>query len=48
MSTEIDVYRELQRHLDRLAIGFPSTESGVDLRILKHLFAPEEARSLSE
>ena len=44
MSTEIDVYRELQRHLDRLAIGFPPTESGVDLRILKHLFAPEEAR----
>jgi Pyruvate/2-oxoacid:ferredoxin oxidoreductase delta subunit len=43
MTTETQVYRDLQRHLDRLPIGFPATESGVEIRILKHLFTPEEA-----
>jgi len=37
------IYRDLQRHLDGLPVGFPPTESGVELRILKHLFTPEEA-----
>ena len=41
---EEGVYRELQRHLDRMPIGFPATESGVEIRILKYLFSPEEAR----
>lgn len=44
MSEEnLDIYRELQRHLDKMPIGFPTTRSGVDIRILKHLFTPEEA-----
>jgi electron transport complex protein RnfB len=43
MNTEDRVYRDLQKHLDRMAVGFPSTESGVELRLLKHLFTPEEA-----
>jgi electron transport complex protein RnfB len=38
-----DIYRQLQRHLDGLPVGFPPTESGVEIRILKHLFDPEEA-----
>lgn len=38
-----DIYRELQRHLDGLPVGFPQTESGVEIRILKHLFTPGEA-----
>jgi ferredoxin len=38
-----DIYRELARHLDDLPGGFPPTESGVELRILRHLFTPEEA-----
>ncbi len=38
-----DVYRELQQHLDGLPVGFPATESGVEIKILKHLFTPEEA-----
>jgi NAD-dependent dihydropyrimidine dehydrogenase PreA subunit len=38
-----DIYRKLQKHLDKLPIGFPTTESGVELRILKHLFTPKEA-----
>ncbi len=38
-----DVYRLLQKHLDRMPIPFPATESGVELRLLKHLFSVEEA-----
>ncbi len=37
------LYRRLQQHLDRGAVGFPPTESGVELRILRRLFTPEEA-----
>ena len=40
---KIDIYRELQKHLDKLPIGFPATESGVEIRILKHLFTPKQA-----
>ena len=39
-----DVYRNLARHLDNLPAGFPATDSGIELRILKRLFTPEEAR----
>lgn len=38
-----DIYRKLARHLDDLPAGFPATESGVEIRILKRLFTPEEA-----
>jgi Na+-translocating ferredoxin:NAD+ oxidoreductase subunit B len=37
------IYQKLARHLDNLPGGFPATETGVELRILKRLFAPEEA-----
>ena len=37
------VYRRLARHLDNLPGGFPSTETGVEQRILRRLFSPEEA-----
>ncbi len=40
---EDDVYISLAKHLDNLPGGFPSTESGVELRILKQLFTPDEA-----
>jgi electron transport complex protein RnfB len=43
MPDEDDVYRRLQRHLDALPVAFPATASGVELRILKRLFTPEEA-----
>ncbi len=36
--TSDDIYRELQRHLDEMPVGYPRTESGVEIRILKHLF----------
>ncbi len=37
------VYRTLQRHLDRMPGGFPEVESGLDIKILKRFFTPEEA-----
>ena len=37
------LYRRLQQHLDRMPVGFPATGSGVEIRILKQLFTPEEA-----
>ena len=39
-----DLYRKLQRHLDRMPVAFPPTESGVEIRILQRLFTPDEAR----
>lgn len=44
MTIESQVYRDLQEHLDKLPIGYPPTESGVEIRILEHLFTPEEAK----
>jgi ferredoxin len=41
---EDDVYRELQKHLDQMPVGFPATKSGVELRVLKFIFTPEEAK----
>ncbi len=38
-----DIYEKLARHLDHLPTGFPSTESGVEMRILRRLFTPQEA-----
>jgi len=39
----LDTYRKLAEHLDDLPAAFPSTESGVELRILRRFFTPEEA-----
>ncbi|MFX1408704.1 MAG: ATP-binding protein [Promethearchaeota archaeon] len=39
----LDIYRKLQQHLDKMPIGFPTTKSGSDLRLLQYLFTPEEA-----
>ena len=37
------IYRKLQQYLDTLPIDHPETESGVEIRVLKHFFTPEEA-----
>ena len=37
------VYRRLQRHIDSMPVPYPATQSGVELRLLEHLFTPEEA-----
>jgi len=39
-----ELYRALQRHLDRMPVGYPLSESGVELRILRQLLTPDEAR----
>jgi len=44
ISEDSDIYRKLQEHLDQMPIGFPRAESGSDIRVLKHLFTPEEAK----
>lgn len=38
-----DIYRRLQQRLDLFSMGFPATESGVELDILRRLFTPEDA-----
>ncbi|MBF0257724.1 MAG: 4Fe-4S binding protein [Desulfamplus sp.] len=38
------IYRELQKHLDTMPVGFPSSKSGADMKLLRHIFTPEEAR----
>ena len=38
-----DIYEHLAQYLDELPAGFPRTESGVELRILRKLFTPQEA-----
>jgi Pyruvate/2-oxoacid:ferredoxin oxidoreductase delta subunit/DNA-binding Lrp family transcriptional regulator len=38
-----NVYERLRERLDMFPQGFPKTESGVELEILQHLFAPDEA-----
>ena len=38
-----DIYERLRVFLDTLPTGFPATPTGIELRILKKLFTPEEA-----
>jgi electron transport complex protein RnfB len=38
-----DVYERLAAALDGLANGFPRTQSNAELRILRHVFTPDEA-----
>ena len=38
-----DVFRRLAKKLDGLPQGFPATESGVELAILRKIFSPEDA-----
>jgi Na+-translocating ferredoxin:NAD+ oxidoreductase subunit B len=42
-----DLYREIQEQLDRYSLGFPATESGIELKILKKLFRKEDAELFS-
>jgi len=44
MDSEVAYYRQLQEHLDKLPIGYPKTDSGVEIRILQLLFTPTEAK----
>jgi electron transport complex protein RnfB len=43
-NSNVDIYRDLQQHFDKFPVGFPATKSGVEIRLLKRLFTPEEAK----
>ena len=47
MKSKDQIYRQLQKHLNNQAVGFPATRSGVELKILKHIFNPKEAEIAS-
>ena len=38
-----DIYRKLQEQLDKYSLGFPATESGIEIKILKKLFSKDDA-----
>ncbi len=40
-----DVYKRLAKRLDELPNGFPPTEDGVELKILKKIFSPGDAET---
>ncbi|MFX0168652.1 MAG: ATP-binding protein [Candidatus Hodarchaeota archaeon] len=44
MVEEVEVYRALQRHMDTFPIRFPEREGGAEIRLLKRLFTPQEAK----
>jgi hypothetical protein len=37
------IYQKLRKHLDKQPVGFPSTRGGSEIRILMHVFSPDEA-----
>ena len=38
-----DKYRQLQLKLDQYSMGFPATDSGIEIKILRHLFSEDDA-----
>ena len=40
---EEKAYRQLQQHLDQQPVGFPKTDSGIELKVLQHIFTTEQA-----
>ncbi|UCD57794.1 MAG: 4Fe-4S binding protein [Candidatus Hydrogenedentota bacterium] len=43
-----DIFRTLQERLDKYSLGFPATESGIEIKILKELFSDEDAAMFLE
>ena len=39
----LDIYRDLQQRLETYSMGFPATESGIEIQILKYLFSEDDA-----
>ena len=44
MNEKDKIFRLLQQHLNKQAVGFPATRSGADIRFLKMLFTPDDAK----
>ena len=38
-----EIYRQLQRHLDKMPVPFPETESGIEVSLFQKLFDEDEA-----
>jgi hypothetical protein len=38
-----NVYQTLQNQLDQYSVGYPATQSGIEIKILKKLFSEKEA-----
>ena len=38
-----EVYTKLREFMDKLPAGYPATDTGVEIKLLKKLFTPEEA-----
>jgi len=43
MADAHNAYRELQKHLNKMPVGFPATKTGIEINLLKLIFTPEEA-----
>jgi len=43
MKQESNHYRNLQKHLNKMPVGFPATKSGVEINLLKSIFTEEQA-----
>ena len=43
MNKAEEIFRKLQKHLDKQPVGYPAVKSGADIRLLKYFFEPEEA-----
>lgn len=39
-----EIYSALRKHLDAMPVGFPETDTGVEKKLLKRLFLPDEAQ----
>ena len=37
------IYKKLRKQMDQYSIGFPETESGIEIKILERLYTEEEA-----
>ncbi|NVM35231.1 MAG: 4Fe-4S binding protein [Candidatus Lokiarchaeota archaeon] len=48
MLDDNDIYRNLQLHLDQFPVGFPPTKTGIEIKVLKHLFSEKEALIATE
>ncbi len=42
-NNDLQVYIKLQRHLDKQPVGFLATRSGVEIKVLQHIFTPRQA-----
>ena len=38
-----EIYLKLREFLDKLPAGYPETPTGIEIKILKKLFSPEDA-----